>query len=104
MHHDNRVAGVRFVTCLYLCVCVFQGGAFYFLEHVVSDPSSSSWIYFCQHVFEPLWFYLGDGCTVTRATWKDLEDAGFSELHLKQIEAPEVTLMIRPHIMGYCVK
>uniref|UniRef100_A0A8D0AXE6 Methyltransferase type 11 domain-containing protein n=1 Tax=Sander lucioperca TaxID=283035 RepID=A0A8D0AXE6_SANLU len=78
------------------------GGAFYFLEHVVSDPSS--WTYFFQHVFEPLWYYLGDGCMVTRATWKDLEAAGFSELHLRHIQAPEVTLMIRPHIMGYSIK
>ncbi|CAG5981887.1 unnamed protein product [Menidia menidia] len=78
------------------------GGALYFLEHVVSDPSS--WTYFFQHVFAPLWYYLGDGCTVTRATWTDLEAAGFAELHLKHIEAPEVSLMIRPHIMGYSVK
>ncbi|XP_008305236.1 methyltransferase-like protein 7A [Stegastes partitus] len=78
------------------------GGAFYFLEHVVSDPSS--WTYFFQHVFEPLWYYLGDGCTITRATWKDLEAAGFTELHLRHIEAPKVTLMIRPHIMGYSIK
>ncbi|KAI3370179.1 hypothetical protein L3Q82_024959, partial [Scortum barcoo] len=78
------------------------GGAFYFLEHVVSDPSS--WTYFFQHVLEPLWYYLGDGCTITRATWKDLEAAGFSELHLKHIEAPEVTPVIRPHIMGYSIK
>ncbi|XP_034726589.1 methyltransferase-like protein 7A [Etheostoma cragini] len=78
------------------------GGAFYFLEHVVSDPST--WTHFFQHVFEPLWYYLGDGCMVTRATWKDLEAAGFSELHLRHIQAPEVTLMIRPHIMGYSIK
>ncbi|XP_070705505.1 thiol S-methyltransferase TMT1A-like [Pempheris klunzingeri] len=78
------------------------GGAFYFLEHVVSDPST--WTYFFQYVLEPLWYYLGDGCVITRATWKDLEAAGFSELHLRHIEAPEVTLMIRPHIMGYSVK
>ncbi|XP_071351340.1 thiol S-methyltransferase TMT1A-like [Trachinotus anak] len=78
------------------------GGAFYFLEHVVSDPSS--WIYFFQHVLEPLWYYIGDGCMITRATWKDLETAGFSELHLKQIKAPDVTSVIRPHIMGYSIK
>ncbi|KAM4588342.1 thiol S-methyltransferase TMT1A-like [Odontesthes bonariensis] len=78
------------------------GGAFYFLEHVVSDPSS--WTYFFQYALEPLWYYLGDGCTVTRTTWKDLEAAGFAELHLKHIEAPEVSLMIRPHILGYSVK
>ncbi|XP_035517046.1 methyltransferase-like protein 7A [Morone saxatilis] len=78
------------------------GGAFYFLEHVVSDPST--WTYFFQHVLEPVWYYLGDGCMITRATWKDLEAAGFSELHLKHIEAPEVTPMITPHIVGYSIK
>ncbi|KAM8757700.1 methyltransferase-like protein 7A [Acanthopagrus latus] len=81
---------------------VRPGGAFYFLEHVVSEPST--WTYFFQHVFEPLWYYLGDGCMVTRATWKDLEAAGFSEIHLRHIDAPEVTPIIRPHIMGYCIK
>ncbi|KAM3877568.1 thiol S-methyltransferase TMT1A-like [Diretmus argenteus] len=78
------------------------GGAFYFMEHVVSDPSS--WIYFFQHVLQPMWYYLGDGCMITRETWKDLEAAGFSELHLQHIEAAQVTLMIRPHIMGYAIK
>ncbi|XP_016322537.1 methyltransferase-like protein 7A [Sinocyclocheilus anshuiensis] len=29
------------------------GGALFFLEHVVSDPSS--WIYFFQHVLQPFW-------------------------------------------------
>ncbi|KAM9813991.1 thiol S-methyltransferase TMT1A-like [Neosynchiropus ocellatus] len=79
------------------------GGAFYFLEHVVSD-SSSSWIYFLQHVLEPLWYYLGDGCTITRATWKDLESAGFSQLHLRHITAPDVSRVIQPHVMGYSIK
>ncbi|XP_038144005.1 methyltransferase-like protein 7A [Cyprinodon tularosa] len=79
-----------------------RGGALYFLEHVVSDPST--WTYFCQYVFEPLWYLLGDGCTVTRATWRNLEAAGFAELHLRHIEAQEVSLMIRPHIMGYSIK
>ncbi|XP_013864595.1 methyltransferase-like protein 7A [Austrofundulus limnaeus] len=78
------------------------GGAFYFLEHVVSD--SSTWTYFFQYIFEPVWYYLGDGCIVTRTTWKDLEAAGFAELHLRHIEAPEVSLMIRPHIVGYSIK
>ncbi|XP_040058751.2 thiol S-methyltransferase TMT1A [Gasterosteus aculeatus] len=78
------------------------GGAFFFLEHVVSDSSSGT--YFLQHVFEPVWYYLGDGCMVTRATWKDLEAAGFSELHLKHVEAPRVSRMIRAHIMGYSIK
>lgn len=77
------------------------GGAFYFLEHVVSDPSS--WTYFFQHVLQPIWYYFGDGCETTRATWKDLEAAGFSDLKLRHIEAPLI-FMIKPHIMGYAVK
>lgn len=82
--------------------CVCQGGAFYFLEHVVSDPST--WTYFFQHVLERLWFFLGDGCVITRATWKDLQAAGFSDIHLKHVEAHDVTFLIRPHIMGYAIK
>ncbi|XP_061688929.1 N6-adenosine-methyltransferase TMT1A-like [Syngnathoides biaculeatus] len=77
------------------------GGAFYFLEHVASKPST--WTFFLQQTLDPLWFYIGDGCTITRATWNDLESAGFSQLHLKHIEAP-VTSVIRPHIVGYSIK
>ncbi|KAM4613188.1 thiol S-methyltransferase TMT1A-like [Polymixia lowei] len=77
------------------------GGAFYFMEHVVADPSS--WTYFFQHVLQPMWYYFGDGCQLTRATWKDLEAARFSELQIKHIEAP-LTFLIKPHIMGYAIK
>ncbi|KAL0978311.1 hypothetical protein UPYG_G00168740 [Umbra pygmaea] len=77
------------------------GGALFFLEHVVADHSS--WIYFFQHVLQPAWHYLGDGCSLVRATWKDLEAAGFTELKLKHIQAPFNSL-IKPHIMGYAVK
>ncbi|KAJ3602521.1 hypothetical protein NHX12_030274 [Muraenolepis orangiensis] len=79
-----------------------KGGAFYFLEHVASD--SASWTYFFQHVLQPVWYYLGDGCVITRETWKDLEAAGFSELHLAHIDAPRATFTIRPHITGFAVK
>ncbi|XP_020778889.2 putative methyltransferase-like protein 7A isoform X1 [Boleophthalmus pectinirostris] len=78
------------------------GGAFFFLEHVVSDKESS-WTYFCQHVLQPFWFYFGDGCEMTRATWKPLQNAGFSELNLEHIQAP-LMFLIKPHIRGYAVK
>ncbi|XP_033481884.1 methyltransferase-like protein 7A [Epinephelus lanceolatus] len=77
------------------------GGAFFFLEHVVADPST--WSYFFQHVLQPVWYYFGDGCEVTRETWKPLEAAGFSELKLRHIEAP-LMFMIKPHIIGHAVK
>ncbi|CAL8335799.1 unnamed protein product [Lota lota] len=78
------------------------GGAFYFMEHVASDRGS--WTYFFQHALQPAWYYLGDGCVTTRATWKDLETAGFSALHLAHIDAPQATFTIRPHVLGFAVK
>lgn len=78
-----------------------QGGAFFFMEHVVADPAT--WSYFFQHVLQPFWYYFGDGCETTRETWKHLESAGFSELKMKHIEAPLV-FVIKPHIVGYAVK
>ncbi|XP_028823068.1 methyltransferase-like protein 7A isoform X2 [Denticeps clupeoides] len=78
------------------------GGAFFFLEHVVfSDPSS--WGFFLQHVLQPLWYYCCDGCETTRATWKHLEAAEFSDLSLQHIQGP-FKVMIRPHIVGYAIK
>ncbi|XP_011492883.1 methyltransferase-like protein 7A [Oryzias latipes] len=77
------------------------GGAFFFLEHVVADPST--WTHFFQHVIQPLWYYFGDGCAVTRESWKNLEEVGFSDLKLRHIEAP-LAFIIRPHIVGYGVK
>ncbi|XP_008408334.1 methyltransferase-like protein 7A [Poecilia reticulata] len=77
------------------------GGAFFFMEHVVADPST--WAYFFQHVLQPAWYYFGDGCEATRETWKYLEEAGFSELKLRRIQA-QLMFMINPHIIGYAVK
>ncbi|XP_047204146.1 putative methyltransferase-like protein 7A [Girardinichthys multiradiatus] len=77
------------------------GGAFFFLEHVVAD--SSTWAYFFQQVLQPVWYYFGDGCKVTRETWKYLEGAGFSELKLKHVEAPLV-FILKAHIVGSAVK
>ncbi|CAL8382429.1 unnamed protein product [Boreogadus saida] len=78
------------------------GGAFYFMEHVAS--ARGSWTFFFQYALQPAWYYLGDGCVTTRETWKDLEAAGFSSLHLSHVEAPQVTYTIRPHVLGWAVK
>ena len=62
---------------------------------------TSDLLYFFQHVLQPTWYYFVVGREVNRAIWKDLEDAGFSEIKLTHIEA----LMIKPHIAcGYAVK
>ncbi|KAF3689758.1 Methyltransferase-like protein 7A [Channa argus] len=77
------------------------GGGFFFVEHVAAD--ASTWAHFFQHVFQPAWYYFGDGCEVTRETWKDVAAAGFSELKLSHIEAPFM-FMVKPQIIGYAIK
>ncbi|XP_018420039.1 PREDICTED: methyltransferase-like protein 7A [Nanorana parkeri] len=79
------------------------GGAFYFLEHVASTDESG-WISFFQKVLNPTWKLIFDGCSIRRTTWKDLEDAKFSELNLRHIYAPTPMKLINPHIIGYAVK
>ncbi|XP_062979228.1 thiol S-methyltransferase TMT1A-like [Elgaria multicarinata webbii] len=78
------------------------GGAYFFMDHVAGDRFS--WCYFWQQICDPTWNYLGDGCSVTRETWKVLENAKFSKLNLRHIMAPVVFIVVRPHILGYAVK
>lgn len=78
------------------------GGVFYFIEHVAAGRST--WTYFWQQVCDPTWRYVGDGCSLLRETWKDLENAGFSELNLQHIMSPLIISVVRPHIYGYAVK
>ncbi|XP_065515730.1 thiol S-methyltransferase TMT1A [Lathamus discolor] len=78
------------------------GGAFYFLEHVAADPSS--WKHFWQQVWYPTWKLLFDGCCLTKETWKALEEANFSELHLQHTTIALPWTPTQPHIIGYAVK
>ncbi|OXB72383.1 UNVERIFIED_CONTAM: hypothetical protein H355_001701 [Colinus virginianus] len=78
------------------------GGVFYFLEHVAANPSS--WRLFWQQAFYPTWKLVFAGCCLTREIWKDLEEAGFSELKLQHISVPLLGTPIEPHIIGYAVK
>uniref|UniRef100_A0A8B9CSX2 Methyltransferase type 11 domain-containing protein n=1 Tax=Anser brachyrhynchus TaxID=132585 RepID=A0A8B9CSX2_9AVES len=95
------VSSVRKVLAEVLRV-LRRGGAFYFLEHVAADHSS--WTYFWQKVFDPLWKCFGDGCSLSRETQKELEKTNFSELNLKQIYVTPYWIPSSPHIIGYAVK
>ncbi|XP_029452851.1 methyltransferase-like protein 7A [Rhinatrema bivittatum] len=79
-----------------------QGGGFFFLEHVAAHHSS--WSCFFQQVYQPTWLHLLSGCHLTRETWKNIEEAKFSELKLRHIDAPLKWNPARPHIIGYAVK
>ncbi|XP_075706244.1 thiol S-methyltransferase TMT1A-like [Rhinoderma darwinii] len=78
------------------------GGAYFFLEHVTADPSS--WNYFFQIILDPTWKHIGDGCKLTKETWKYLEKSKFSEVKYKHVIAPFKWSPVRPHIYGYALK
>ncbi|KAM9319911.1 thiol S-methyltransferase TMT1A-like [Gastrophryne carolinensis] len=79
------------------------GGAFYFIEPVASSDDSS-WLSFFQSVINPTWGLFLDGCSVRKTTWRDLDDAEFSEIHLNRIHASTYLAVLNPHIIGYAVK
>ncbi|ELR48995.1 thiol S-methyltransferase TMT1B [Bos mutus] len=78
------------------------GGVFFFWEHM-AEPRGS-WAFLWQQVLEPTWKHIGDGCHLTRETWRDLENAQFSELQVEQHPPPIKWLPVGPHIMGKAVK
>ncbi|XP_032029370.1 thiol S-methyltransferase TMT1B [Hylobates moloch] len=78
------------------------GGVLFFWEHV-AEPYGS-WAFMWQQVFEPTWKHIGDGCCLTRETWKDLENAQFSEIQMERQPPPLKWLPVGPHIMGKAVK
>ncbi|EGW12540.1 methyltransferase-like protein 7B [Cricetulus griseus] len=78
------------------------GGLLFFWEHV-AEPRGS-WAFLWQQVFEPTWKHIGDGCHLTRETWKDLEKARFSDVQMERQSPPFKWLPIGPHIMGKAVK
>ncbi|XP_068123456.1 thiol S-methyltransferase TMT1A-like [Hyperolius riggenbachi] len=78
------------------------GGAYFFLEHVKADPSS--WCYFFQRILDPTWKHIGDGCLLTKETWKNLEKSKFSDLKCRHIVAPFKWSPVKTQIIGYAMK
>ncbi|XP_070553047.1 thiol S-methyltransferase TMT1A-like [Ptychodera flava] len=80
------------------------GGRFYYLEHVYSDQRNS-WVQLAQRFLNPVWV-LVCGCSLTRATWKDIDSGGFTRVNYKKFSAPISGggALMSPHVMGYAVK
>jgi ubiquinone/menaquinone biosynthesis C-methylase UbiE len=76
------------------------GGRFVFIEHVAAARGSR--LRRTQNLVTPLWKRLGDGCHPNRETWKELEGAGFAQLHYEKITAP--VPVVSPQIAGTAVK
>nr|XP_032822973.1 methyltransferase-like protein 7A [Petromyzon marinus] len=78
------------------------GGKLYLLEHVVAAPNT--WVRSCQQMLEPLWSYMSDGCKLARDTRRIVQAAGFSEVDIKNINAPLKFPLLNPHLVGCAVK
>ena len=74
----------------------FQGGAYFFLEHVADEWST--WNFVWQQVLDPAWFLLFDGCNLTRESWKALKQASFSKIKQQHIQAPLFLTLVQPHM------
>jgi len=77
------------------------GGLFLFLEHVAARPETFT--YRVQHVINPAWKLVGDGCHLTRNTATAIQDAGFSRVELRAFEADGLGI-VSPHIVGQAVR
>ncbi|XP_021515833.1 thiol S-methyltransferase TMT1B [Meriones unguiculatus] len=78
------------------------GGVLFFWEHVAEPRESLAFLW--QRLFEPTWKRFGDGCHLTRETWKDIERAQFSDVQMEWQPSPFWCLPVGPHIMGKAVK
>ncbi|CAH1267931.1 METTL7A [Branchiostoma lanceolatum] len=57
------------------------GGKFYYLEHV-RHPTLAR-VQYLQDRFNPVFYSLGGGCNINRDTWKNIDNAGFSNVKYK---------------------
>jgi ubiquinone/menaquinone biosynthesis C-methylase UbiE len=76
------------------------GGRFIFIEHVAAPPGTFTRR--VQRFVRPVWNYFGDGCHPDRETWKYIESAGFSSLHLDHFRVPSP--IVGPHIRGSAIR
>jgi ubiquinone/menaquinone biosynthesis C-methylase UbiE len=76
------------------------GGRFVFIEHVAAPPATFTRR--VQRFVKPVWRYFGDGCQPDRETWKSIESAGFSSVHLDHFRVPSP--IVGPHIRGSAIK
>ncbi len=76
------------------------GGRFLFMEHVAAPRKNL--LRNTQHLIEPLWKRMADGCHPDRETWKAIESTGFKNV---EIEHFRLSLpVVSPHIIGTAVK
>jgi SAM-dependent methyltransferase len=77
-------------------------GRYIFIEHVAAPANSV--LRKAQNILNPLNRLFADGCNCNRETGIDLQQAGFSQLHLMHCNVKAGMIIHKPHIMGYAIK
>ena len=77
-------------------------GKLFIIEHVAALPGSM--LRKTQKVFNPVNRLIADGCNCNRETWKDIEFAGFSSVHIHHERIKGTIFLHAPHIIGFAIK
>ncbi|MCB0212151.1 MAG: class I SAM-dependent methyltransferase [Anaerolineae bacterium] len=78
------------------------GGRFIFIEHVAAPQGTT--LRTVQNIINPVWNFIADGCHPNRETWRDLEQAGFSQLTYESFTVNEGLSSLMPLIAGVAIK
>lgn len=55
-----------------------------------------------QRMVDPFWYYLADGCRLTRDIESNIKKAGFKNVECQRFDASRwIIPVVKPHIMGY---
>jgi SAM-dependent methyltransferase len=76
------------------------GGVFLYMEHVAAEPGTFA--FYAQHLVDPAWSLLGDGCHLTRRTGQAIFEAGFSQVQLQRV-AFRYAALVSPHVVGRAI-
>ena len=76
------------------------GGVFLYMEHVAAEPGTFA--FHAQHLVDPAWSLLGDGCHLTRRTGQAIFEAGFSQVQLQRV-AFRYAALVSPHVVGRAI-
>lgn len=98
---------VKFVVSF---LSYFQGGKYYFLDHVAAKKGSI--LYVLQRILNILWVRMGE-CHLSRETHTLLKGAGFGSVEYDYFYADEIVYptpivplvsLVKPHVMGVATK
>lgn len=83
-----------------------KGGKFLFFEHV-ADKKGSFRRKVQNIAAKSPWVFFGDGCKPNKDIGKQIKEAGFKKVVLKEIMLEKTNIfgwVVKPHVLGYAIK